>query len=156
MALTFTGKTETNYAPVPKGDYEAKLRVEKDKTKAGTEYIKVTSIIREDVKQDIEGQGGRLVFDGIYKSKETGIYNAKRIDYILAAIPNAKLEFEDYDDLIQYLNGQSVKITVALEKKDPENPDSELKSVVKKYSKSDLSFVNAEQQFEIKDDDLPF
>jgi hypothetical protein len=100
MAIQFTGKVETSYSPVPKGDYEAKLRVEKDKTKAGTEYIKVTSIIREDVKQDIEGQGGRLVFDGIYKSKETGIYNAKRIDYILAAIPNAKLEFEGYDDLI--------------------------------------------------------
>ena len=157
MALTFTGKTETSYPLVPKGEYEARLRVEKDKTKStGAEYIKVTSIIRDDIKQNIDGQGGRLVFDGIYKNRGTDTYNENKINYILSAIPNAKLDFEDYDDLIKYLNGQIVKIVVEHERKDKENPDSELKNVVKKYLKSDLVFENVEQQYEVKDSDLPF
>lgn len=157
MALTFTGKTETSYPLIPKGEYEARLRVEKDKTKStGSEYIKITAIIRDDIKQNIDGQGGRLVFDGIYKNRESNNYNENKINYILSAIPNVKLQFEDYDDLIQYLNGQIVKIVVDQERKDKENPDSELKNVIKKYLKSDLVFANAEQQFEIKDSDLPF
>ena len=157
MALTFTGKTETSYPLIPKGEYEARLRVEKDKTKStGSEYIKITAIIRDDIKQNIDGQGGRLVFDGIYKNRESNNYNENKINYILSAIPNVKLQFEDYDDLIQYLNGQIVKIVVEQERKDKENPDSELKNVIKKYLKSDLVFANAEQQFEIKDSDLPF
>ena len=157
MALTFTGKTETSYPLIPKGEYEARLRVEKDKTKStGSEYIKITAIIRDDIKQNIDGQGGRLVFDGIYKNKGTDIYNENKINYILSAIPNAKLDFEDYDDLIQYLNGQIVKVVVDQERKDKENPDSELKNVIKKYLKSDLLFDNVEQQSEIKDSDLPF
>lgn len=157
MAIKFTGKTETSYPLIPKGEYEARLRVEKDKTKStGSEYIKVTAIVRDDIKQNIDGQGGRLVFDGIYKNKGTDIYNENKINYVLSAIPNAKLEFEDYDELIQYLNGQIVKIVVDQERKDKENPDSELKNVIKKYLKTDLVFENAEQQFEIKDSDLPF
>ena len=157
MALQFSGKAETTYSLVPKGEYEVKLRVEYDKTKTtGAQYIKVTSIIRDDIKQDIDGQGGRLVFDGIYKDKNTGIYNENKINYILSAIPNAKLDFEDYDELVQYLNDQLVKIIVDHERKDKENPDSELKAVAKKYVKSDLLALNAEKQYEIKDGDLPF
>ena len=157
MAIKFTGKTETSYPLIPKGEYEVRLRVEKDKTKStGSEYIKITAIIRDDIKQNIDGQGGRLVFSGIYKNRETNEYSEKQINHVLSAIPNAKLEFEDYDDLIQYLNGQIVKIVVDQERKDKENPDSELKNVIKKYLKSDLVFANAEQQFEITDNDLPF
>jgi hypothetical protein len=156
MALQFTGKVESNYTPAPRGNYEVTLKVAYDKTNGGATYIKVTSVIRSDIKQEIEGQGGKLVFDGIYKNKTTGEYNQRRIDYILSAIPNARLTFEDYDDVVQYLNGKTVKIAVDVERKDEENPDSDLKNTVKKYMVSDLYVPNAEQQFEIKDSDLPF
>lgn len=157
MAITFTGKSESTYNPIPRGNYEAILKVEYDKTKStGDTYIKVVSIVRSDVKQEIEGQGGRLVFDGIYKNKETGEYNNKRIDFLLSAIPNAKLTFEDYDEVVQYLNGKAVKVAVEIERVNEEDPDSRLKNVVKKYLQSDLVIANAEQKFEIKDEDLPF
>ena len=115
MAIKFTGKTETSYPLVPKGEYEVRLRVEKDKTKStGSEYIKVTAIIRDDIKQNIDGQGGRLVFDGIYKNKETDIYNENKINRILSAIPNAKLDFDDY---LAVENEKRLDLFMSLKKK---------------------------------------
>ena len=53
-----------------------------------------------------------MVFDGIYKNKTTGEYNSSKINAILAAIPCAKMDFNDYDELIQYIKGQNMIITI--------------------------------------------
>lgn len=112
MALNFTGKVDSKFELVENGDYEVTLQCEYGKTNAGSQYINCKFKIRDDVEQSF---GGRFVFDSIYKTQGTDDYNKTKINAILAAIPNAKLDFGDYDELVQYLNGQNMIISVAVE-----------------------------------------
>lgn len=108
--LHFDGKVENKeYELITDGDYEVTLEAEWAKTKSGDQYINCKFTIRKDVDQKF---GGRIIFDGIYKNKTTGEYNSSKINGILNAIPAAKQDFEDYDDLIQYINGQNMIISI--------------------------------------------
>ena len=100
MALNFSGKVDSDYELIEKGDYEVTLNCEYKKTNAGTLYINCKFAIRKDVEQSF---GGRYIFDAIYKTQGTDDFNKTKINAILAAIPNAKLDFADYDELVQYL-----------------------------------------------------
>lgn len=115
MALNFSGKIDSNYELIEKGDYEVTLQCEwaKKMSNPNELYINCKFKIREDVEQSF---GGRFVFDSIYKQKGTSDYNKTKINGILGAIPRAKLDFEDYDELIQYLNGQNMVITIEVER----------------------------------------
>ena len=110
--LHFDGKVQENkeFELIEEGDYEVTLEAEWAKTKySGEQYNNCKFTIRKDVDQKF---GGRMVFDGIYKNKTTGEYNSSKINAILAAIPCAKMDFNDYDELIQYINGQNMIITI--------------------------------------------
>lgn len=110
--LHFDGKVQENkeFEPIAEGDYEVTLEAEWAKTKSTNEpYINCKFRIRKDVEQKF---GGRMVFDGIYKNPTTGEYRAEKINAILMAIPCAKMDFNDYDELIQYINGQNMIISI--------------------------------------------
>nr|DAR59117.1 MAG TPA: Protein of unknown function (DUF669) [Caudoviricetes sp.] len=160
MALNFTGKVDQNYELIEKGDYEVILNCEYKKTNAGANYINCKFQIRNDVEQSF---GGRYVFDSIYKNAGTGDYNKTKINAILAAIPNAKLDFDDYDELVQYLNGQLMVITVDIEPANQYHPNSD-KNIVKylSYRPSEVGGETApaasapEDDWQPVDGDLPF
>jgi hypothetical protein len=131
MALNFTGKNDSKYELIEKGDYEVTLQCEwaKKKNDPSKLYINCKFKIREDVEQSFPG---RLVFDSIYEQENTGDYNKTKINGLLGAIPRAKLDFEDYDELIQYLNGQNMVITIEVEKANQWHADD--RNVVKYLS----------------------
>ena len=130
MALSFTGKKEERPL-IQEGKYEVTLNSEWAKTKAGDDYIKLTYTIRKDVEQN---EQGRLVFDGLYKSKTTGQFPSSKINAILSAIPNAKLDFDSYDELIQYLNDVNMIVEIVTEKADGANALQNDRSTVKFWS----------------------
>lgn len=130
MAISFTGKKEA-MPLVQEGKYEVTLNSEWSKTKSGDDYIKFIYTIRKDVEQN---EQGRLVFDAAYKSKTTGDFPKSKFDAIFAGIPNAKLNFEDYDEVIQYLNDVNMIIEVGVEKADASNNLQNDRNIVKFWS----------------------
>lgn len=168
MALNFTGKNDSKYELIEKGDYEVTLQCEwaKKKNDPSKLYINCKFKIREDVEQSFPG---RLVFDSIYQQENTGDYNKTKINGLLGAIPRAKLDFEDYDELIQYLNGKNMIISIEVEKANQWH--SEDRNVVKylSYRPSEvpmatvaepapkaLVFNDDDDMTYVDDGDLPF
>lgn len=154
--LHFDGKVQDKeFEPIAEGDYEVSLEAEWAKTKtSGEPYINCKFTIRKDVDQKF---GGRMVFDGIYKNKTTGEYNSSKINAILAAIPCAKMDFDDYDGLIQYINGQNMIISI---KTQEAQGDYSARSVVEfcSYRTTEHLPTNSEKPTltEVNDEDLPF
>ena len=107
------------------GRYNCTLETEWSETRGGDQYISCAFKINRDQKF-----GGRIVFDGIYKSKQTGDFQASKINALLATIPNAKTDFEDYDELLLYLTGIQVNVEIDIEPADPERPMSKDKNIV--------------------------
>lgn len=130
MAISFTGKKEERPL-IQEGKYEVTLNSEWAKTTAGDDYIKLTYTIRSDVEQN---EGGRVVYDGVYKSKTTGLFNDSKINAILAGIPSAKLDFENYDEVIQYLNNVNMIIEVVIDQPNAQNNLSKPRNAVKFWS----------------------
>lgn len=158
MALNFTGVTDSNIELVEKGDYEVTLCCEWAKKQSDQEpYINCKFKIRDDVEQSF---GGRQVYDAIYKQKGTEDFNKTKINGILSAIPRAKLDFEDYDELIQYFNGQTMIVSIDVE---PANSyHSKDKNIVKylSYRPSEVEDlprdINDVEMVEVESEDLPF
>ena len=109
------------------GRYDCTLVTEWRETRGGDAYINCAFRIDKDRNQKF---GGRIVFDGIYKSKTTGDYQASKINALLATIPNPKTDFEDYDELLLYLNGIKVNVEIDIEPADPERPMSKDKNII--------------------------
>lgn len=129
MALHFDKTVEKkDFELIAAGEYEVTLSADWGKTKAGDPFINCTYTIRKDVQQDF---GGRLIFDGIYKSKLTGEFQASKLNGILAAIPDSTQDFETYDDVIQYISGANMIVEVEVQKGDPGYND---KNVIKYLS----------------------
>ena len=141
--LEFTGQANNNFDLVTKGDYEVVINMEWKRTKTGDNYINCAFKIRKDVDQPY---GGRIVFDPIYKTKATGEFSPSKINGILSTIPNAKLTFENYDELIQYCNGMPMRITVESEAIDSDDPNSKMKNIVKFGSYMPTRFPLGENQ----------
>lgn len=140
MALHFTGQVSTGFDPIEPNDYETTISLEYKKTQGGDLFINCKFAIRDDVEQDFQR---RIVFDGIYKSKTTGEFSPQKINALLAAInaneTTPKWDFEDYDELIQFVNGKNVKITVELVKGDPAQGTND-KNAVKYLSYQPTAF----------------
>lgn len=158
MALNFTGKVDQTVELVEKGDYEVVLTCEYARKYSDNEqYINCKFKIRDDVEQSF---AGRYVFDAIYKQKGTDDYNKTKINGLLSAIPNAKLDFDDYDELVQYLNGSKMIISVDIEPANTYHQND--KNIVKylSYRPSEIETVsnigNEEESWTEVDGDLPF
>jgi len=132
MALHFTGQVTNNFELIEPNDYETTINLEYKKTNAGELYINCKFAIRDDVEQDFQR---RIVFDGIYKSKATGEFQANKINALLAAVnaneEHPRWDFDDYDDVIQFLNDKKVKVTVEMQKADLNNPSSSDRNTIK-------------------------
>ena len=133
MDLEFTGKVEPMSSLIEEGTYEVTLNASWDETKAGAKYIKLVYTIRKDIDQNAQG---RLVFDGIYKDRETGKFPKAKIDAILSTIPTERqrLKFKNYDELMQFISGLNMKIEVETEKADPNKEGSKDRSKCKYLS----------------------
>lgn len=133
MAINFTGEKEQNLL-VEKGDYEVIAELSWRKPASGGEpYINVAFHIRDDVDQKY---AKRIIWDPIYRNKKTGELQTNKINGLLSTIKESerKKSFNDYDELIQYLSGKPLKITVEISNKDFNDPNSEKKNTVKMNS----------------------
>lgn len=144
---------KTEFELVQPGEYEVTLNAEWKQTRMGENYINCVFKVRKDVEQDF---GGRIVFDGIYKNKNTGELQPAKINGILAAIPNAKQDFESYDELIQYINDQNMIVEINIQKADPSVVGSKDKNIIKylSYKQSEVGVQLKESTSE--NEVLPF
>lgn len=170
MSLNFSAKNESTYELIKKGEYETILKVEWKNTLTGDRYISCSYTVRKDVEQEY---GGRIVFDAIYADANTGEFDAKRINAILSTIENPKCDFNDYDELIQYLNGTLLITEIDIRKARPDKEGERDKNKInfwchkptKHPEYKDVESVvlveggkelTARTVTEISDEDLPF
>lgn len=166
--LTFSGKIENKYELVKNGEYEVILKLEWAKTLSGDACIQCVYQIRPDVEQEFKG---RRVYDYIYKDAVSGDFDQRKINALLSVIEDAQHEFEDYDELVQYLNGSLLKVEIGTKAGDPSKGTKD-KNTIKWWSSQPTSFKEyteikiqnegsfdsskVENKTEITDDDLPF
>lgn len=135
MALHFTGQVTNTFDLIEPNFYETRVSLEYKKTNEGNLYINCRFAIRDDVEQEFQR---RIVFDGIYKNRTTGEFSEQKINGLLAAVnateAHPKWDFEDYDDLLQFLNNKPVKVEIVVQKADANYPGSVDKNVVKYLS----------------------
>lgn len=162
MGLHFTGEVqESEFALIEPGTYAVVMKAEFKKTKGGNDFINCSFQILKEFNSD---WGGRLVFDGIYKSQQTGEFQRAKIDAILATIPNFKTDFDDYADLVQYINGTEMLIDIDIEKADDNVPNSKDRNIVKylsyrPFDKAQVKSAPTKEQPKVEqlsDDELPF
>lgn len=161
--IDFKGASEKQeFEKIKPGTYEVVLTAEWKEVN-GKKTINCKYFIREDVEQEHKT---RLVFDTIWESKnKPGEFTPAKIEKILNAIPNARYEFESYDDFIQYVSGMPMRIDVAIEPADPEKPNSKERNIVKYDSwrqtlkpiiAGESPFKDLKTQTELDVDSLPF
>lgn len=129
--LEFTGTNQKEKILVEKGTYDCILTASWQKTKAGDKYINCKFKIRSDVNQRFQNA---VIFDGIYKSKNSDELSANKINGILSAIPNPKLSFENYDELIQYISDKPMLVDIDIEPADPTNNTTTDRNIIKYLS----------------------
>lgn len=159
--LNYTGqKTKSEHELVRKGIYEFRLAAEWKQFGSDEPFISLSYIIRDDVDQDFKK---RIVFGGIYKNKETREFPSGTINAILSTQKNPRISFEDYDDLIQYLNGLCFRAEVDIKQADPTRENSKDKNIITPCSHlPSLVEANGEATIvssnlpDIQEDDLPF
>lgn len=150
MALHFTGEVEQQeFQLIEPGTYAVEMTAEFKKTKSGDDFINCAFKI---LKEYDSTWGGRIVFDGIYKSLKTGAFNEAKINAILSTIENPKTDFEDYDELVQYFNGIKMEIDIDIEQADNNVPNSKDRNIIKYLSYKRLSKEATTQQSTPKED----
>lgn len=155
--LNFSEKREQTYSIIEKpGFYEMELKAEWAQTNQKVDYINCIFTVRDDVNQEFQG---KFVYDGIYKQKNSDEFNYNKIRAILETQENPKFDFEDYDELIQYLNGLLLKAEVVIEEADDKVPNSKRRNTIKYLSYGKSKFpkkltVTATSRFEEKKDDV--
>lgn len=130
--LNFTGeKQKTDFELVRKGVYEFRLSAEWKQFGNDEPFINLSYKIRDDVTQDFQK---RVIFGGIYKNKETHEFPTGTINSLLSTQKEPRTNFEDYDDLIQYLNGLCFRAEVDIKLADPTRDGSKDKNIIVAYS----------------------
>lgn len=84
---------------------------------SGKQVINLTFKIRDDVEQENKG---RVIFDSIWEEKNNpGTFDSKKINALLLVQgESGKYDFDDYDELVQFINGMFMQITVELKPAD--------------------------------------
>ena len=157
--LNYTGqKTKTDFELVRKGIYEFRLGAEWKQFGSDEPFINLSYKIREDVNQDFQK---RVIFGGIYKNKETKDFPTGVINAILSTQEQPRTSFEDYDDLIQYLNGLCFRAEVDIKPADPTRDGSKDKNIIVAFSHlpslvGENGSVQSSNLPEIDESELPF
>lgn len=152
MGLHFTGEVqETAFALIEPGYYAVTMSAEFKKTKGGSDFINCAFKI---MKEYDNTWGGRIVFDGLYKSTQSGEFQRAKIDAILATIKNFKNDFEDYEELVQYINGTEMIVYIDIEKADENVPTSKDRNVIRYLSykslEDNLGLIKKQEKAETK------
>lgn len=146
---------KVSYGVVDAGDYEVTLKAERKYTKDGSKtFLNCDFKIRDDVEQAFKG---RHVFDAIWKDKNNDLwFDLVKLNKIIKTQVNPKINFDDVDECIQYINGLNMIITV--EKNFDDYTGQERNSVkYLSYRKSvAVPTTSASANDNIPTDDLPF
>lgn len=106
------------YDLIPKGDYEVVIKAAEEKaTQAGTDYLSITLVIRNDVEQNCQN---RYIFHSFWKRKEPTQADMSVKGYsfkwIMALAKAAKLpdgkNYETLENLCKDFEGRVIKVTV--------------------------------------------
>ena len=105
---------KADFGLVDAGDYEVVLKADKKLSKDGTkEFLNLCFKIRSDVPQNFKN---RCVFETAFKDKErTTWFDLIKLNKLVKTqkgLPTFKVEFNDVDECIQYLNGLHMIITI--------------------------------------------
>jgi hypothetical protein len=103
---------EQAYGPIEPGDYEVVIgNAEVRKTKSGDkEYLSLDFVIRRDVNQEYKG---RHVFESLWRDRNNPeVFEFAKLNKIILTQKDAKLAFKEMDEVIQYLNGLKLVITI--------------------------------------------
>ena len=165
MALKFEYQ-KSNYGLVNEGIYEMNLTVSLKVTENNKKYINLDFKIRDDVEQENQN---RHVWKKIWEKKEApGTYPMGTFNKILSIQDEktGKFDFEDYDELLQFINGWNLRCGVKIGEPDEFN-EEEYNYISfyspTKYPTKSLSVTSVENTpskkinpEDIKDEDLPF
>jgi hypothetical protein len=153
MPYTFNTKDAANtYGLIDEGKYEVFIKEALIKTTInGKEKIAIQFKIRDDVQQKFQN---RVIFEDIWKERETEFFNRKRLNQLLGtqSFEDGKT-FDSIQDLLQSLKGINLVIKVNKEMDDYKN--EEVNSVYF-YESSKHKPKTIAAPKEIKDEDLPF
>lgn len=104
------------YELIPEGDYEVVIsKLEKKVSSKGNDYLNITFSIREDVKQNY---GNRKLWYTIFKRPNDRAYNFNKINEIIVTQEGRKdykRHFRETDEILQYLIGLHLRLTVGVE-----------------------------------------
>lgn len=143
--------------------------VEKEPKNGGSKYLNLKWRIRDDVEQP---DAGRVIFESFFKDKETNDYRTSQIGSLLRAQGKKKEEggtydFEDYDELMQFVTGMKVELEITLN--DPDEYHDETYNQVKYCSYKptkhapatlgepvDSNLNKSPKTGDIEQEDLPF
>lgn len=122
---TFSEREEFDL--LPSADYEVTLELAEPRTTdSGKEYLNLKFRIRSDVDSNATGKN-RVIFDKLWKDKfDTNWYDLKKLQKIILTqkgLPTYKLDFQDVDECVQYINGLNMKITIIQKFDDYRNAD---------------------------------
>jgi len=156
-----TIKTDYSEKLIKDGEYEVTVSLARSMlSKAGTtEFLRITFAMRTDV----DGQERGNIDDVVFKNKETGEYNARRLNNLCksAGIPEGTV-FEDVEDLLKSLEGSNLRIVVKTMFDDYRqkeiNKISYFKPTAQPLLKAGQNTSNKTEtaKVEVKDEDLPW
>lgn len=145
---------------------DAELVINKAEVKtsaAGNKYVSIDWKIRDDLEQEY---AGRHIFENIFQDKNhPGEYDRRKISKILSTVPEEERqnEFEDNDEVIQYLNGLYVMATIENKKADDYHDDdyNQIKYLSYKPTAHPAKKLNQIKKIQsnaidVNDEDLPF
>jgi hypothetical protein len=102
-SYTFT-KEENSYGLLAEGEYEVVIeRVEEKVSTNGKKNISIMFRVRDDIEQDGKN---RVLFESIWKEKDTDFYNRKRLNQLLGTqhFEDGKT-FKDINDVLDSIKG---------------------------------------------------
>lgn len=108
----YAGSSE--FPVIDTGDYEVVLKITKKRTKDNSkDYANLDFMIRDDVEQKFKGSH---VFDKVFRDvANPEWFDTKKFGSILVTQKNKegyKAKWDEVDELIQWLNGACLKITI--------------------------------------------
>lgn len=159
------------YDLIKQGNYEVTLdtaEIRSFKSDATKKYLSLKFVIRRDVEQP---HIGRSIFESVFRDKENpSQFDHRKLQRIILTQkdkPTFQKTFANEDELIQYLNGLNMQITIS-EKEPDAYHDTEYNEVAYlSYRPSNIKFqtlgetspsVSQPQKVNINDysDELPF
>lgn len=165
MGYDLTDFQNESYGVMPKGKYEAFVeKIEIKVAKTGTEYLNVYFRLRSDVEQPYKN---KVLFEKIFKEKETDIFNRKRITSLLkASNPNFRLQYDTLEDILEEITGSKLIINVGVKEDEYMGEEVNFITFFEPTKQGDKTLEEAtpatptgqdkkeEEQLEV--DDLPF